>query len=147
MVEQVKTQLKNEVAAKTECRLHALGERDQTLSQVLERGSLLARLRTEHLHPTSHLTKVNSLSLTVSKDAMDLVVQLRSHQADHSDSVRFLAEDLREALRGRAIAMAALAKHRASEEDRWKAREKELIDRLTPKVASFFHMGFKGAVK
>lgn len=43
--------------------------------------------------------------------------------------------------------MAALAECRASEGDRWKAWEKELIDRLSPKATSFFCMGFEGAVK
>lgn len=43
--------------------------------------------------------------------------------------------------------MVALAIYRASVKDHWKAREKELINRLTPKAASFFQMGFEGVVK
>lgn len=98
----------------------------------------MANLKIEHLHAILHLVELNSLNSEVSKDAVDLTVQLQAHQIDHSDIIRVLAEGPRATSHGRVVAVVALARYCASVEEQWKAREKELVDRLTSKVASFF---------
>lgn len=140
-------QLKNKVTMETERRLHTIEERDRNLSQVLERGNLLACLRTETLRTTTHLMEFNSILVVVSRDVIKLTTQLQSHETSQADNIQVLAEGLRAASQEYAVAMATLIECQASEEDKWKARERQLIDRLGPKATSFFQMGFEGAVK
>lgn len=75
-------QLRKQIAMEIEWGLHAVQERDCTLSQALERGSILARLRTKHLRTAHHISELNSISSSVSQDAVDLTAQLHSHQTD-----------------------------------------------------------------
>lgn len=44
-------------------------------------------------------------------------------------------------------AVSALVDYRVVEEDRWNVQEKEPLNRLGPKAATFFQIGFDGAVK
>lgn len=45
------------------------------------------------------------------------------------------------------MAKLALVSYQAAEEERWKIREWELLDQLGSKGATFFKLGFEGAVK
>lgn len=98
--------MQNKVAAEKERILHAMEDRDRTLSQVLERGSLLAWLRTETLRTTTQLVESNVVSSIVSWDAIKLIVQLRAHQTSYSNSIKTLAEKLIEASQGDTVTMA-----------------------------------------
>lgn len=84
------------------------------------------------------MAELHSLSSAVSRDVVALAVQLQAQENSQSDIIKVLAEGLRVAFWGHTAAVATLAKYRASEGDRWKACEKELIDRLGPKATSFF---------
>lgn len=110
-------QLKNKVAVETKQRLHTIEERDRVLSQVLEGGSLLARLHTETLRTTTHLAEFNSILAAISQDAIKLTTQLRSHETYQENNIQVLAEGLRAVSRGHAAAMATLAECCAYEGD------------------------------
>lgn len=104
------------MATETKQSLHAIEERGRSLSQVLEYRNLLARLRTETFRITAHLAESNSVSSAVSRDAIELVNLLRTHQASYSDNIQTLAEGIIKAFRGHAALVAASVESYALEE-------------------------------
>lgn len=78
------------------------------------------------------MAEFNSMHSAVSHKIVNLTVQLWVQAT--------FVEGLKTASRGRATPV-------AGEEDRWKVREQELMNRLDTKAVVFFHMGFEVAVR
>lgn len=108
------TRLQHKAATETEWSLHAMEEWDRTLSQVLDQGSQLAQLCIETAQITAYLIESSSVSSSVSRDATKLETLLQTHQTNHSNNIKFLAEGLSEAYRGHVATVVALAACRAS---------------------------------
>lgn len=66
------------MAVETEQSLHATKERDQALSQPLDRDNELTHLRLAIARVTSHMAELHSMYSAVSQDAINLTTELRS---------------------------------------------------------------------
>lgn len=93
------------------------------------------------------MAELHSLRLVVSQEAMNLTLTLRAQGMSYSKGIQSLADRLEADFWGQTSAIVTLAEYPTSEGERQRNREKELMDHLAPKVASFFQMGFDGAIK
>lgn len=93
------------------------------------------------------MTELRSLHAATSKKATKLTSDLQTPSSLSSEHLQSLIEWLVAICLQQTFEAATLSQYQASEEERWKEKEKELIAGLCPKVTSIFKMGFDGVVK
>lgn len=86
-------------------------------------------------------TELNSLHAELLEEATTLTLQTQVQQVVFVQVIQTSLEDLT------AQVTSSLAIYQATEADKWKFKDQELLEQLGSKGATFFRLGFEGAVK
>lgn len=136
------SRLTEEVFASVEQRPQTVGEKDKALSLYGAWTTLVTPLSLAPDSIRAQLVHLQPVTSNLSWDINDLSDCFRSLQLAQSEGIESLGRGLFRVSPERNELQVALTWQQASEEDQCQTQEQQMIECLTPKVASFFQMGF-----
>lgn len=139
--------MKGNMKAEIEHNLQIFKDRDQVLSQLSSRDHQLSDLHLRLDRVASQMAKLHSHHSTLSEESMSLASKLHAQETSYSEGLWLLIERLKSVSLRQTSTTTALEEYRTLDDEHQRDREQELMCCLAPKAASFFQMGFDGAVQ